>query len=63
MYVIKIKTHNNHGCWLRSFYNGDPDRTLIKESALKFPKLKAINGKIKMLKKKYPNRNFSVDIY
>ena len=61
MYLIKIKTHNNHGCWLRSFYDGDPDRTLVRESALKFAKKEIAKKKIKSLSEKYPNRSFELE--
>ena len=61
MYLIKIKTHNGHGCWIRSFYDGDPDRTLVKGSALKFAKKTTAEKKIKSLSEKYPNRSFELD--
>lgn len=61
MYLIKIKTHNNHGCWLRSFFDGDPDRTLVRESALKFAKKKTAESKVKMLSQLYPNRSFELE--
>ena len=61
MYLIKIKTSNGHGCWLRSFYDGDPDRTTVKENALKFAKKNIAKSKVKFLSKKYPNRSFELD--
>lgn len=61
MYLIKIGTHNNHGCWLRSFYDGDPDRTLVRKSALKFAKKETVEKKIKSLSEKYPNRRFEIE--
>jgi len=42
MYLMKIGTHNNYGCWLRSFYDGAPDRTLVRKSALKFAKKETV---------------------
>ena len=61
MYLIKIGTHNNHGCWLRSFYDGDPDRTLVRDSALKFAKKATAKSKVKLLSEKYPNRRFELE--
>lgn len=63
MYLIKIKTHNDHGCWWRALLEGDPGRTLIRENATKFGKKSNCLSKIKELKEKYPNRHFSVESF
>lgn len=63
MYLIKIKTNNWHECWWKSFYEGDPGRTRIRKNATKFGEKSNCLSKIKVLKEKYPNRNFSVELF
>lgn len=53
MYLIKVRTKNKQS-WLRSFYDGNPNITLIRKSALKFAKKKTAESKVKMLNQLYP---------
>jgi len=60
MYVIRIKTINGRGSWVRKFYNGNPSMTLVKERAKILPEKGAIIM-VEKLAKQYPDRKFTVE--
>ena len=61
MYLIRIKTSNNKPCYLTDAETGDPPRTLLVVNALCFSLEHEALTKIEELRKKYPDRSFSLE--
>lgn len=60
LYCIKVQADKD--CWIADF-DGDPGRTLIKESARTFKRKVFAEMLCDDLKNQYPNRNFWVSVY
>lgn len=56
-YLIKIAA--NEDCWINKSVKGDPGRTLIKDNATRFTKIKA-QRILHELRLDYPNRKFEI---
>lgn len=60
LYCIKVQA--NHECWIAD-WDGDPGRTLVRESAKTFKRKSDAEKLCKEMKVKYPNRNVWVDVF